>query len=46
MTGALISLATMKELPFGMPKLLISGVTSMPVHAAQFATISLCGISR
>ncbi len=37
MTGALISLTAMKELPFGVPKLLISGATSMPFHANQFA---------
>jgi uncharacterized protein (UPF0261 family) len=37
MTGALISLASMKELPFGIPKLLISGATAQPVHANQFA---------
>ena len=37
MTGALISLPAMKELPFGIPKLLISGATTMPVHAGQFA---------
>jgi uncharacterized protein (UPF0261 family) len=37
MTGALISLTAMKELPFGIPKLLISGATAQPVHASQFA---------
>jgi len=37
MTGALISLTAMKALPFGVPKLLISGATAMPVHAGQFA---------
>jgi uncharacterized protein (UPF0261 family) len=37
MTGALITLPAMKELPFGIPKILISGATSMPVHAGQFA---------
>ena len=37
MTGALITLTSMKELPFGIPKLLISGATSMPFHAAQFS---------
>ena len=36
MTGALISLPAMKELPFGIPKLLISGATGQPVHAAKF----------
>ena len=38
MTGALISLPVMRELPFGIPKLLISGATIMPVHAAQFSS--------
>lgn len=37
MTGALISLAAMKALPFGVPKLLISGATAQPAHAGQFA---------
>jgi len=37
MTGALISLAAMKALPFGIPKLLISGATAQPIHASQFA---------
>jgi uncharacterized protein (UPF0261 family) len=37
MTGALITLPAMRELPFGIPKLLISGATIMPVHAGQFA---------
>jgi uncharacterized protein (UPF0261 family) len=36
MTGALISLPAMKELPFGVPKVLISGATGQPVHAARF----------
>ena len=36
MTGALISLPAMKELPFGVPKLLISGATGQPAHAAKF----------
>jgi uncharacterized protein (UPF0261 family) len=36
MTGALISLPAMQELPFGVPKLLISGATGQPVHAAKF----------
>jgi uncharacterized protein (UPF0261 family) len=36
MTGALIVLPAMKELPFGLPKLLISGATLQPVHAARF----------
>lgn len=37
MTGALISLTAMKALPFGIPKLLVSGATGQPAHAAQFA---------
>jgi uncharacterized protein (UPF0261 family) len=37
MTGALISLAAMKALPFGVPKLLLSGATAQPAHAGQFA---------
>ncbi len=37
MTGALITLTAMKELPFGVPKLLISGATALPVHANQYA---------
>jgi uncharacterized protein (UPF0261 family) len=36
MTGALISLPAMKELPFRVPKLLISGATGQLVHAAKF----------
>ncbi|MCL5734867.1 MAG: Tm-1-like ATP-binding domain-containing protein, partial [Actinobacteria bacterium] len=36
MTGALISLPAMMELPFGMPKVLISGATTQPAHAARF----------
>jgi uncharacterized protein (UPF0261 family) len=36
MTGALIALPAMKQLPFGMPKVLISGATGQPVHAAKF----------
>ncbi len=37
MTGALIALAAMQALPFGVPKLLISGATAQPAHAGQFA---------
>jgi uncharacterized protein (UPF0261 family) len=37
MTGAFISLAAMKALPFGFPKLLISSVTAMPTAASTFA---------
>jgi uncharacterized protein (UPF0261 family) len=36
MTGALIALPAMRDLPFGIPKLLISGATGQPVHAAKF----------
>lgn len=36
MTGALISLPAMVDLPFGIPKLLISGATAQPAHANQF----------
>ena len=36
MTGALIALPAMMELPFGIPKLLISGATTQPAHAAKF----------
>jgi uncharacterized protein (UPF0261 family) len=37
MTGALIALHAMEIMPFGIPKLLISGATGQPVHAEQFA---------
>jgi uncharacterized protein (UPF0261 family) len=37
MTGALISLPAMMKLPFGFPKLLISGTTSVPYHATKFS---------
>jgi uncharacterized protein (UPF0261 family) len=37
MTGALITLAAMKALPYGVPKLLITSSTAMPAHASQFA---------
>lgn len=36
MTGALIALPAMMELPFGVPKVLISGATGQPAHAARF----------
>ena len=36
MTGALIALPAMMELPFGVPKVLISGATGQPAHAAKF----------
>lgn len=37
MTGTLISLTAMKGLPFGFPKLMISSVAAVPVHAHMFA---------
>jgi uncharacterized protein (UPF0261 family) len=37
MTGAMISLPSMKAIPFGLPKLLISSAMAMPAHAEQFA---------
>jgi len=37
MTGALIVLRAMDVLPFGMPKLIISGATGQPMHAGKFA---------
>lgn len=37
MTGALITLAAMEQLPFGIPKVLISSTTAQPTHAGQFA---------
>ncbi|HSW37937.1 MAG TPA: Tm-1-like ATP-binding domain-containing protein, partial [Acidobacteriota bacterium] len=37
MTGALIALPAMKAMPFGLPKLLVSGAVSMPIHAEKFA---------
>jgi uncharacterized protein (UPF0261 family) len=37
MTGAMISLPSMKALPFGLPKLLISSAMAMPAHSEQFA---------
>ncbi|MBN1631610.1 MAG: Tm-1-like ATP-binding domain-containing protein, partial [Thermoleophilia bacterium] len=36
MTGALIALPAMLGLPFGIPKILISGATTQPAHAATF----------
>ncbi len=36
MTGALITLTAMKVVPFGVPKLLISGATALPIHATKF----------
>ena len=37
MTGALITLTAMEVVPFGIPKLLISGATGQPAHAAKFS---------
>jgi uncharacterized protein (UPF0261 family) len=37
MTGALIALPSMKSLPFGLPKLLLSSAVALPIHAEQFA---------
>ena len=37
MTGTFISLSAMKQLPFGMPKVLISSVAAMPAYAKKLA---------
>jgi uncharacterized protein (UPF0261 family) len=37
MTGTFISLTTMSNLPFGVPKLLISSVAAMPAYAGRLA---------
>lgn len=37
MTGTFISLSAMKQLPFGIPKLLISSVAAMPAYAKKLA---------
>jgi uncharacterized protein (UPF0261 family) len=37
MTGTFLSLTTMRALPFGVPKLLISSVTAMPAYANRLA---------
>ncbi|MBW1804195.1 MAG: Tm-1-like ATP-binding domain-containing protein [Deltaproteobacteria bacterium] len=37
MTGSLISLPSMKSLPFGIPKLLITSVAAMPANAKGFS---------
>lgn len=37
MTGSLISLPSMKNLPFGVPKLLITSVAAMPANAKGFS---------
>ncbi len=37
LTGAMISLPSMKELPFGIPKIIISSAMALPVHADKYA---------
>lgn len=37
LTGAMISLPALKELPFGFPKLILSSAMAMPVHAEKYA---------
>jgi len=37
MTGTFITLAAMKKLPFGLPKLLISSVAAMPAYSKKLA---------
>ena len=37
MTGTFITLSAMKQLPFGMPKVLISSVAAMPAYAKKLA---------
>lgn len=37
LTGAMISLPSMKELPFGLPKIIISSAMALPVHADKYA---------
>jgi uncharacterized protein (UPF0261 family) len=37
MTGTFITLSAMKQLPFGMPKLLISSVAAMPAYGKKLA---------
>ncbi|MGD9162268.1 MAG: Tm-1-like ATP-binding domain-containing protein [Desulfobacteraceae bacterium] len=37
LTGAMISLPAMKELPFGIPKIIISSAMALPVHADKYA---------
>ena len=37
LTGAMISLPAMKEIPFGLPKLIISSAMALPVHADKYA---------
>jgi len=37
MTGTFISLETLRSLPFGFPKVLVSSVASMPAYATKFS---------
>jgi uncharacterized protein (UPF0261 family) len=37
LTGAMISLPALKELPFGLPKIIISSAMALPVHAKKYA---------
>ena len=37
LTGAMISLPALKELPFGLPKIILSSAMAMPVHADKYA---------
>lgn len=37
MTGTFISLSAMRQLPFGLPKLLVSSVAAMPAYAKKLA---------
>jgi uncharacterized protein (UPF0261 family) len=37
LTGAMISLPAMKDLPFGLPKMIISSAMALPVHASKYA---------
>ena len=37
LTGAMISLPALKELPFGLPKLILSSAMALPVHADKYA---------
>ena len=37
LTGAMISLPALKELPFGLPKIIISSAMALPVHADKYA---------
>lgn len=37
LTGAMISLPALKELPFGLPKIIISSAMALPVHAEKYA---------